>query len=408
MEFRHHTLGNGLEILAEENRDAASMAVGFFVRTGSRDETPELSGVSHFLEHMVFKGTGRRTALEINREFDEIGARYNAFTSEENTVFYANVLPEFQQRAVDLLADILRPRLAEADFRVEKQVILEEIAMTDDMPKFRVYDSLMHAHFAGHPLGNMILGTRESIGALGREQMIEYFRRRYGAGNLTVVAVGRLDFDGLVRDIERRCSGWERGDAPREAPPPPSPDGQKMLVDANLSREHIGLMSPAPAGQDEQRFAAQLAAAVLGDATGSRLFYALVDPAICDEATMSYSPLDRAGVLITFLTADPEQAAEALRIARDEFRRFAEEGPADAELAAAKNKIATHATRKGELPMGRLSAVGFDWIYRRQYEPLAEQIDRVFAVSADEVRGLVRRWDLAAHTTLCLGPVEKL
>src|SRR5262249_53386586 len=127
--FHSHVLDNGLEIIAETSPSARSVALGFFVRTGARDETPEVSGVSHFLEHMVFKGTERRSAFEVNKDFDRIGANYNAFTSEENTVFYAAVLPEYLPNAVDILADILRPSLREDDFDQEKQVILEEIAM---------------------------------------------------------------------------------------------------------------------------------------------------------------------------------------------------------------------------------------------------------------------------------------
>ncbi|HMO87170.1 MAG TPA: pitrilysin family protein, partial [Lacipirellulaceae bacterium] len=132
MKFRRQTLDNGLEIVAECNDSAHSLGVGFFVRTGARDETDEVAGVSHFLEHMVFKGTPRRTAEDVNREFDEIGAHYNAFTSEESTVYYASVLPEYQEASIDILADVLRPSLRDEDFAMEKKVILEEIQMYAD------------------------------------------------------------------------------------------------------------------------------------------------------------------------------------------------------------------------------------------------------------------------------------
>src|SRR5712691_1304471 len=140
MPFHHHTLPNGLTIVAESAPSARSTALGFFVRTGSRDETPEVSGVSHFLEHMIFKGTPRRSALDVNRDFDRIGAHYNAFTSEENTVFYAAILPEYLPPAVDILADILRPSLRGDDFEMEKKVIIEEIGMYDDQPTWCAYD----------------------------------------------------------------------------------------------------------------------------------------------------------------------------------------------------------------------------------------------------------------------------
>src|SRR5262245_18327381 len=167
--FHTHRLPNDLQIIAETSPSARSAALGFFVRTGSRDETPEVSGVTHFLEHMVFKGTPRRTALDVNRDFDRVGAHYNAFTSEENTVFYAAILPEYLPQAVDVLADILRPSLRVEDFDMEKYVIIEEIGMYEDQSMWTAYDHAKRLYFAGHNLGNSILATPESIRALTRD-----------------------------------------------------------------------------------------------------------------------------------------------------------------------------------------------------------------------------------------------
>src|SRR5687768_10605119 len=170
MTFHQHTLPNGLQLIGETSPAAKSVALGFFVRTGARDETPDVSGVTHFLEHMVFKGTPRRTALDVNRDFDRIGANYNAFTSEENTVFYAAILPEYLPQAADVLADILRPSLRTEDFDMEKKVIIEEIGMYDDQPMWSAYDRARKLYFAQHPLGNSVLGTAETITALTRDQ----------------------------------------------------------------------------------------------------------------------------------------------------------------------------------------------------------------------------------------------
>src|SRR5881392_557958 len=173
--FHSQPLENGLHIIGETSPSARSVALGFFVRTGSRDETPEVSGVTHFLEHMIFKGSERRSYLDVNRDFDRIGAAYNAYTSEENTVFYAAILPEYLPQAVDLLADILRPSLRGQDFDMEKKVIIEEIGMYEDQPMWSAYDNAKRVYFADHKLGNSILGTPESITALTRDQMHEYF-----------------------------------------------------------------------------------------------------------------------------------------------------------------------------------------------------------------------------------------
>src|SRR6266571_2533745 len=179
MPFHQHTLENGLSVVGESSPSARSTAIGFFVRTGARDESAEVSGVSHFLEHMVFKGTPHRSALDVNMDFDRIGANYNAFTSEENTVFYAAILPEYLPQTVDILADILRPSLRDEDFDMEKNVIIEEIGMYEDQPMWSAYDHAKKLYFANHNLGNSILGTPASIRALARDQMQAYFDKRY-------------------------------------------------------------------------------------------------------------------------------------------------------------------------------------------------------------------------------------
>jgi predicted Zn-dependent peptidase len=406
--FKTTELKNGLTVLTEVNSAAATVAVGFFVRTGSRDETPEISGVSHFLEHMVFKGSPRRSTADVNRELDEIGAEANAGTSEENTVFHASVLPEFQDRAVDLLGDILRPALRDDDFQTEKKVILDEIALYEDQPHFRVYDNLMGEHFRGHPLGNVILGTPKSITDLSCQAMRDYFRRRYSPGNITVVGVGRLDRDRFLGQIDALCGRWQSAPADRATPPAPPDRMRRIITDEKVQREHMGMMSAAPSAQDPSRFAATILAAIAGDSTGSRLYYALVEPAIVDEASMSYSPMDATGCFMTYLSADLDKAAKAAEIVRAEFAKLMADGPTDAELRAAKNKIASSATLKSELPLGRLSDVGFDWIYRNQYNPLSEQIERLLAVTKQEVQAVAKQYDLTSYTMLALGPMASL
>src|SRR3954466_9710745 len=178
--FHHKQLPNGLDIVAEVNPDSHSFAAGLFVKTGSRDEAMDVNGVSHFLEHMMFKGSSQYTWEDVNRIFDEMGARYNAFTSQELTAYYANVLPEFTERTIEHLSHLLRPALREGDFDTEKKVILEEIAMYLDDPGHRVYEKLMELHFGNHPLSMSIIPAPESIQKLKRDQTPAYFARRSG------------------------------------------------------------------------------------------------------------------------------------------------------------------------------------------------------------------------------------
>jgi predicted Zn-dependent peptidase len=408
MEFKQTQISNGLTLIGELSPASASMAMGFFVRTGSRDETDDVHGVSHFLEHMMFKGTPRRSASDVNREFDDIGASYNAFTSEEVTVYYAAVLPEFQARAADVLSDILRPSLRSDDFEMEKKVILEEIALYEDRPEFRLYEKLMAQYFGLHPLGRNVLGTPQSIKALTPDGMKEYFRRRYSPNNMVVSATGNFDWDALTEQLTAACGGWEPADAPRELTASPAARSTRSYADAKLTRQQIALMGQGPSAQSEQRYAAQLLSCILGDQTGSRLYYALIETAIAEEASVQYDPMDGIGAMLTFLTTDPRRASEALRITRQELKRFLESGPTASELTAAKNKIASASVIKGELPMGRLTAVGFEWLYKKTYTPLAEQIEKMMAVTAEQVLAVAREWRLDDVTTVTLGPSDSV
>src|SRR5581483_10473931 len=229
--FHHKQLANGLDIVAEINPDSHSFAAGLFVKTGSRDEETNINGVSHFLEHMMFKGSEKYTWEDVNRIFDEIGARYNAFTSQEMTAYYANVLPEFTGRAIEHLSHLLRPAIRNSDFDTEKKVILEEIAMYLDDPGHRLYERLMEEHFGKHPLSMSVLGSSDSIKQLQRDQMAEYFRRRYGPGNMVLSVTGRLDFDEIVQMAQRYMGDWPRVEAPRVEPTPVYHAKRELMTD---------------------------------------------------------------------------------------------------------------------------------------------------------------------------------
>src|SRR6478609_7565242 len=205
MQFHHTILDNGLHVIAELNDQARSVASGFFVKAGSRDESKDVAGVSHFLEHMIFKGTPRRDALAVNRDFDRVGAKHNAQTSEEDTFYHVTCLPEYLPQAFDVLSDILRPTLREDDFETEKKVIIEEIRMYLDNPMSVAYEAAKTAHFGQHPLGNSILGTVDSITKLKADQMRSYFARRYSPANIVLGFAGKGDWDGLIDLASRHC-----------------------------------------------------------------------------------------------------------------------------------------------------------------------------------------------------------
>jgi len=409
LRFHSQLLKNGLQIIGETSPSARSVALGFFVRTGARDEEAGVSGVTHFLEHMVFKGTLRRTALDVNRDFDKIGAHYNAFTSEENTVFYAAVLPEYLPQAVDILADILRPSLRVEDFDMEKNVIIEEIGMYEDQPTWSAYDHAKRAYFAGHPLGNSILGTPESIRGLTRDQMHGYFTRRYVAPNITVVAAGAFPWPQLVSLIKKHCAAWERGaigrDHLREAA---GAGGLRLLNKEKVVQEHVILMSSGPPAHSPLRYAADTLALAVGDDTGSRLYWDLVDPGLADAADCSFHEYEGTGAFYTSYSCEPAKAQKNLDIVLEVLHKVQLEGITQLELKQAKSKIQSRLVRGSERPMGRMQAIGMSWTYLHKYRTVDEELKAFDRVSLTTIRSLLERYSLDKATIFALGPLDKL
>ena len=408
MSFQEAKLQNGLTIVAERNHSAAAAAMGFFVRTGGRDESEAVWGVSHFLEHMLFKGTEARSAHEFNRAFDGIGASYNAATSMEKTVYYGEVLPEYERSLLGLLADLMGPALRQDDFDMEKQVILDEIAVYEDQPIWRAYEQLMVSYFRSHPLGHSVLGTIESVTNMTRDEMAGYFAQRYVPGNIIVCGSGNLDFEAFVEQVAEACGEWEGSAETLDVPPAPDLRTMEVMTDDRIQRQHVAIMSPAPAEQDDQRHAADLAASILGDVTHSRLYYALIEPAIADDAQIIYEGLDRVGAMFTYVSCDPSRARQALDLVRGEAAQFQAEGPTEAEVTAAKNKLATGLTISAESPMRRLMGLGNDWFYRHRYRSVDDDVEDILAVTRDEVHDVIRQWDYSAMTVVTLGPLDSL
>jgi len=405
--FQQRRLDNGLTIIAETMDHLRSMALGFFVRAGARDETAEISGISHFLEHMIFKGTPKRSALEVNLEFDQMGAKYNAFTSEENTVFYAAVLPEYQQGVLELWSDLMRPALREDDFNTEKGVILEEIAMYKDMPQFDVMDRCRRLHFGVHGCGNSVLGTIESIKNLQSQQMLDYFRQRYSPDNMVLAAAGKVDWQQLVDQADKLCGGWSSFQPKRSLSHYPGVGEKQCVTEKKVLRKHICLMSAAPSAQDPLRYAAGVLANIIGDETGSRLYWSLVDTALADSAELECDAMDGTGVYYSYISCDPANTEKVVAIVRQMTAEIRQKGVGEEELTASKNKIASALTLSGELPMGRLVPLGFGWVYRQEYRPLTEELKAVQAVTTEDIRQLLEKYPLEKITILCLGPDEK-
>ncbi|RMG01520.1 MAG: insulinase family protein [Planctomycetota bacterium] len=404
MEFVEHTLENGLQIVAECNPRAHSLAIGFFVRAGSRDENDTISGVSHFLEHMVFKGTPRRTAEDVNREFDELGAYYNAFTSEEFTVYYSAVLPEFQTDVLDLWADILRPSLRDEDFKTEKEVILEEINMYDDMPPFRADDECRARFYGSHPLARSVLGSVESIRALHVDAMREYFRRRYSPGNIKIVACGKVDFDRLVSEAEKRCGHWEPVETDRLLEAPDTACGEERLVRAAATQQYVVQWSQAPPAGSELRYAAHLAANMIGDSSGSRLFWEFVDSGRAESASMGYHENEDTGVFGLYMNCDTDRLDENLERCDALLEALRRDGFTNDEIERAKNKVAARIVLGSERPQNRLFGVGLEWMLTGRYHSVENDLEIVRSITLDDVHRVLEEYPPDRYMRVVIGP----
>jgi predicted Zn-dependent peptidase len=402
MKFYQTQLANGLQIIAEERPGAVSSALGFFVRTGARDETGEESGVSHFLEHMMFKGTETRSALDINFQLGAMGAQANAYTSEEKTVYYAAILPEYFPQALELFSDMLRPKLDAGEFDTEKKVILEEIALYQDRPSHIIFEAALREHFRGHSAGNSVLGTLDSVGALSRDGMQAYFDRRYTPANIILAGSGNFSWEEFVALAEKYCGHWRGDKPPRDRRPHVPQVSRHELSKENMQRAHICLVGDGPSTRDPERIAAQVLSTILGDSSGSRVFWELIDKGLADSASIDGEEMDGTGIIVGYASTNVENVTEVENILRNILQ-----SPgtfSDADLERAKTKIGTRLVLQGESSMRRLMSIGIDFLEREEYLDVESELRLVQAVTRRSIEDLLARYDFSPKTAVTLLP----
>jgi len=407
--FHQAESDNGLPIIGETNPSSHSVAVGFFVRTGSRDEELSESGVSHFLEHMVFKGSKKRRAEQVNAELDLIGSSPNAYTSEETTVFYASCLPRHLGKALEVLSDIMRPAIRQEDFTLEKKVILEEIGMYEDQPGDMVYDHARKLFFGEHPLGNSILGTTDSIKALTRAQMSDYFQRRYQASNIVLGCAGNFDFTELAGLAEKACGKWPNGTVRRgEIRQTVGAAGFDLRHDKRTILQHLIVMSAGPPAASPLRHAADLVAMAIGDDSGSRMYWDMVDPGHAESASMSYREHDGTGIYYSAVECEPGKAQKNLDRVFDIIAKLQSDGITQDELDVARTKLLSRLVRAGESPMARMMSLGNHWIYQRKHISMEDEMRSYSKVNKHQVRQLLDRYPFKKMSVQALGPAKNL
>ena len=408
--FYTHRLNNGLQIVGQPMPDFESVAVSYYVRTGSRDEyDPSIAGVSHFLEHMVFKGTQALDWQEITLAFNKIGAELNAFTSYESTVYFARVLGEYLDRAVELLSDMMYPRLAESDFETEKEVIVNEIARSEDQPYNITYRRLMQTYFGGHPLGHDVLGSRESIRGMRIEQMRDYWKRRYAANNLIFSVAGNFAWDHIVQLAEHYCSDWRTGDSGRDVTHyEPAHSINHIMVDKKLKQQIMLLAMPSVDVKDPDYYAAMLGSSILGDSDGSRLYWNIHQRGLAESASAGMLAMEGIGILLMEANSTPEDAPRVLKMLRVELDSLLNDGIYEDELQRAKDKWISSIVLSSESTFYRMRSLANDWVTEGRLVRVEEEIERIEKVTSQDIMRALHRFPLREKQVLAsLGPLSE-
>lgn len=339
----------------------------------------------------------------MNRDFDRLGAQYNAYTSSEITCFYASVLPEVLPDAAEILADILRPSLRQGDFDTEKNVILEEIAMYKDSPFWVLYERTLEAFYAEHPLAHRVLGTDDTIADLSRDQMQAYFDERYSPDNTTVALAGRVDFDAAVEQLGALCGGWSRTGATRDSASPEASSGRVDLTTTKFDRAYMLAVAPGPAMDDERRYAAMMLARILGDPGNSRLHWSLIETGRAEEAVAAYDGRDGCGEFYVYASGDPDRADEIWESVEREIAGLIG-SVEERDLERLRNTLATSVTLAGERPGGRMQRLGRIHTYLGRQIPLEEELERINAVTLDDLRATWEAFPMSPRTNGRLMP----
>ncbi len=388
--FHSEVLPNGLQLIGQTIPGVESAAVIFWVCTGTRDENPAEMGVSHFLEHMAFRRTHTYSGGEIDRMWEEMGADHNAATSWEMTFYWARVLRENTNWAVEVLSELTRPVLDAEDFDQERNVILEEIARYEDQPVHVLFSHFMQDFYGEFPLSWETLGTPETIRTLTVDQMKRYWNDRYGAKNIIFSIAGAFDWDDVKRNVERLTVNWEPGAPGRELGTPVFTPKATVHQREKFVQQHIAIGTPMVSRSDPRYYAAALLSTILGDETGSRLYWAVYQEGLADSATAQAMEFEDTGMMLVHIGTDPDKAAEALAVTQSELKRLQDFDVDDAELDRAKAKLNSSVVIGGESTNERVMGLISSWLTQGKLETLEEVRRKIEAVTLQDLRELLR------------------
>jgi predicted Zn-dependent peptidase len=411
------SVDGGLTVVSEYMPDVLSVSLGFWVGTGSVDEPGAIAGASHFLEHLLFKGTEQRTAREIAEAVDAVGGDINAFTTKEHTAFYVRLLADSIDLGLDILSEIIwGPALRSEELEAERQVILEEILMHGDEPAEEVHDLFSAALYPGHPLGRDVLGLEGTVRAMTRGQVAEFHRQYYRTGNVVVTAAGRVEHtkisDGVGRRLDKIAAELGpdllMGGAPPQRTPPSSPAERRMIVNRPTEQAHIIIGMAGFARNHPDRQVLNILDHILGGGMSSRLFQSVREERGLAYSVYSYrSAYQGAGDLAVYAGTAPSRAVEVVAVLTEELDKMATAGVSEEELAAAKSHI-RGATALGLEDSGaRMSRLGRSQLTHGRVPSLAELEAEVVAVTTDDIARVAAQVLGSPRTLVVLGPFDE-
>ena len=408
MHYDFTTLPNRLRVITETMPSVRSVAIGCWVDTGTRDEdlTHE-HGASHFLEHLLFKGSEKLSAREVSETFDAIGAESNAFTSKEATCYWTRLLDQDVSTGFDVLSEIIqRPAFRANEIDSERQVVIEEINMNDDDPGDVAFENFSTAAFSDHPLEAPVLGTRDSIRGMTRDDIMGYWERRYGAESLVIAAVGNLEHNHIVAMVEERFGDWDGG-AIDHTFQETEPSARVELTRRDTEQAHILIGGKGLKRDDERRFSYQVLNHIMGSGMSSRLFRE-----VREERGLAYSiyafrlAYADAGAWGVYVGTTPSQTDTALKVIRDELDKVMEEGVTEDELERAKGSMRGGLALSLEDSNSRMIRLGRDELAGMPHLSTDERLEKLDAVTREDVQQVAREMYSAERLIGAVGPFD--
>ena len=383
-------LANGLNVVTHSMPHIETVALGIWVKAGARDERPEENGIAHFLEHMAFKGTKRRSAKEIAEEIESAGGEINASTGMETTTYYARVLKDDWALALDILADIFTESVLDAEeLERERDVILQEIAAANDQPDDLVFDLAQSASYGDHPLGRSILGTTDLISAVDRDKMLAWRNRNYWASRIVVSAAGNIDHEKFAAEAEKLLGKIERGQQPQREPP--SFNGSEQTSQKTLDQTHIVLSFQAPSYRDPEIYQLQVLSSILGGGMSSRLFQEVREQrGLCYSVFAFGSAYEDAGQIGVYAASSPEHTEELLDVTSSVMMSVTR-AVTEAEVARAKAQLKTSLVMNLESASSRADQIARQFLAFGIVPAISTLVEKIEAVTVDQVRELAVR-----------------